>query len=1007
MEFGVAPAQLSTSAYRALGQPDLRQNGVNMVRGMELNAPSGLALDARDGLLHLYVADTRNHRIMAWRDARSFQRGAPADLVLAQPSPQHVGAFGIGARGLRFPLRPAVDPRTGNLYVTDFGNSRILRFPRPFGSTSRIEPDAVYGQPNFTTFDPNSSGITDHTLAAPSAVTFDSQGNLWVADTGNHRVLRFPAAVLDAREPRADLVVGQANFTAAIPNHGVANPLSPSGLESPVALAFDQQNNLYVSDFANARVLRFSAPFINGMEATLVYGQADLTMREIPPQASASILREGPAGLAADAAGNLYVSVPQEHRVLVFAAGSRSGAPAARVIGQPNFTSALPNTGVFPRASDSTFFGVNDLKVDADGNVFVTDAGNNRALAFAAGSSSANRVWGQADLASNGANQIKPGSINSPYKIAVDYSQSPFALYVSDTNNHRVLVWRDVVRFATGGAADLVIGQPDLVTALPNVDTRGTFIPSSTSLTAPRGIMVDDRGTLYVADSGNSRVLRYPRPVSQTGRITPDAVLGQRDFSSATSSVVNDSSLREPSGVALGPNGNLFVADSGNHRVLEFPSGAGTGASATRVYGQPNFTSRAAPTTASAQSLLAPQGILVDAAFNLLVADFGAHRVLLFPNTRNAPTTGASASIVIGQERFNTSAPDLAPNRLTGPVDVALDSRGNIYVSDSGSHRILVFPSLLFLPAAGAAARSVVGQLDTADGRPNWNTPDGLATAEGLFFPAGIYLDRQDTLYVGDTGNNRVVHFLKGAAAVNAAHFQESVPVAPGALTSLFAAGLTDQTQQADALPLPLALAGREVVVNDTLRAPLLFVSPGQINLQLPAGTPPGAQRIAVRVAETGELVAGGSLAVAAFSPAFLTASQDGRGQGVILNQDSSTNSPANPAARGSVVTLFGTGQGPVSPAVADGEAAPTSPLATTVAVPTSDGATCLISQPSLCVAIGSTFGEILYSGLAPGFVGLWQLNVRIPANALADSAIPVRALINTTPSNIITMAIR
>src|SRR5437899_3363537 len=106
-------AVLSPSAYRALGQPDLRQNGVNMVAAGTLSGPSALALDANG---HLYVADTFNHRVQAWVSSTAFQNGAPADLILGQPSPQHSNQLGIGVKGFSFPFSVAVDPISGNLY---------------------------------------------------------------------------------------------------------------------------------------------------------------------------------------------------------------------------------------------------------------------------------------------------------------------------------------------------------------------------------------------------------------------------------------------------------------------------------------------------------------------------------------------------------------------------------------------------------------------------------------------------------------------------------------------------------------------------------------------------------------------------------------------------------------------------------------------------------------------------------------------------------------------------
>ena len=89
-----------------------------------------------------------------------------------------------------------------------------------------------------------------------------------------------------------------------------------------------------------------------------------------------------------------------------------------------------------------------------------------------------------------------------------------------------------------------------------------------------------------------------------------------------------------------------------------------------------------------------------------------------------------------------------------------------------------------------------------------------------------------------------------------------------------------------------------------------------------------------------------------------------------------------------------------------DAIAAPSSPLSSTVTIPTADGRACVTSQPAMCVAIGSTFGEIQYSGLAPGYVGLWQINVKIPADAPTGN-VALRVLINGVPSNIVSVAIR
>lgn len=1000
---------LSLSAYRALGQPNLQDNGVNIVGAGTLNAPEGVAVD---GSGHLYVADTFNHRILAWDSATSFQNGAPASLVLGQPNSQQSIPEGIGAKGLAFPASVAVDPTTGNLFVADDGNNRVLRFPQPFANTANTEPDAVYGQPGFSTRTANTGGITNNSLNSPTAVACDNQGNLWVSDTGNNRVLRFPASVLNAAAPAADVVLGQANATTGAANRG--GVVSNSGFSSPRGLAFDSKNNLYVADFLNARVLGFQAPVTSTSTAAMVFGQSKFTTRTVPAVPTASSLA-GPTGLALDASGALYVAVPGDNRVLVFPPGAASGAPATRVIGQPDFSTNTINTGAFPQASATSLASVVGLAVDSQGDLLAADTGNNRVLFFAAKATTATGVLGQTGFTGNGPNQIKPGSLNSAYKIAIDYSAAPFALYVSDTNNNRVLIWKDAAHFHTGDPADLVIGQPSLLTALPNIDGGAKLTPSATDLFAPRGIAVASNGDLFVADSGNNRVLHYPRPVNQSGRITPDAVLGQPDFTSSSTETASASSLIAPGGLAIGPNGDLFVADTGNNRVLEFANGVTSGAAAIRVYGQTSFSAAALPSTVSAGTLSSPQGLVVDESYNLYVVDAGANRVVVFPDTSSAPQAGLPASLVLGQASFSSSAGGGGPTGLRSPLDVALDSGGDIFVSDEANNRVAVFPSLVnLLLSAGPSysAYLAIGQQKLTGAAPNWDTTNGLATPEGLVAPAGLLVDRQDTLYVGDTGNNRVVQFLKQATLENAATAQSGAPVGQGAWCTLLGPALATETDSVSSGALPTTLADRQLVVNDEFLAPLSSVSSGAIKLVLPAEAPVGTQRIAARTADTGELVAGGPIVVAEYAPGLFTTNQQGNGQAMALNQDGTKNSTSNPAALGSVVSLFGTGQGPVTSPVPDGQPAPNSPD-NTVAQPTTDGNTCLSGHSYVCVALGgsgggSVFANVQYSGLAPGMVGVWELKFQIPSSGLLGNTIYVRAAIGgINLSNEVTLAVK
>ena len=1004
--------QLSLSAYRALGQPNLQQNGINMVEGGTLQSPTGIALDSSR---HLYVADTANNRVLGWESGTNFQNGASASLVLGQPNMQQSIPEGIGSKGLAYPSSVAVDLNTGDVFVADTGNNRVVRFPSPFANPANFTPDAVYGQPNFTSRTANAGGISAQSMSAPASVACDSQGNLWVADTGNNRVLRFSVSVLNATNPAADIVLGQANATTGTINRGGA--VSSSGFNAPRGLVFDLKNNLYVADYLNARVLLFTAPLTAASAATVVYGQSVFTTRTVARTPTASSLA-GPVGLALNPLGQLCVAVPADSRVLVFPVTAASGVAAIGVIGQPTFTTNTPDSGAFPEASASSLAGVAGIAVDASGSMLTADSGNNRVLFFAANTTTATGVLGQGGFAGNAPNQIKPGSINAPYKIAIDYSHSPYALYVSDTNNNRVLIWTDSAHFHSGDPANLVIGQPNLAWGVANVDSGGTATPSATDLYGPRGIAVDSDGGLYVADSGNNRVLHYPRPVSQSGRITPDVVLGQPDFTTGALGEVSASSFNAPGGLALGPNGDLFVADSGNNRVLEFASGPKTGATALRVYGQSSFNTATAAGTATALTLTLPQGLTVDASYNLYVADTGSNRVVIFPGTNMAPATGLAASLVLGQGGFTTTTAGRGASGLKSPFDVGLDSGGDIFVADAANNRVVAYPSLVNLLLTGAtpySAYEAVGQENLTTFSVNWDTTNGSATPEGLAAPAGIFVDRRDTLYVGDTGNNRVVQFLKAVSVENAASLEVGTTVARGSSCTLLGASLSSSTQQVKTGPEPTSLADRQLVVNGQILAPLNYVSPQQINFVLPWETPLGTQFIAARLADTGEPLAGGAVSVAEYAPGLFTSDGkglSGNGQAKAFNQDNTPNSPSNPATLGSVVHVLGTGQGPVVSKVADGQPAPSS-QDNTVATPTSDGVSCLSSQSHVCVALGGSgggavFANIQYSGLAPGMVGVWQLSFAIPSSGLLGNTVSVRAAIGgANISNLVTIAIK
>lgn len=221
------------------------------------------------------------------------------------------------------------------------------------------------------------------------------------------------------------------------------------------------------------------------------------------------------------------------------------------------------------------------------------------------------------------------------------------------------------------------------------------------------------------------------------------------------------------------------------------------------------------------------------------------------------------------------------------------------------------------------------------------------------------------------------------AAVTNAASYAVD-RVSPGSLISIFGSGLALATAGASTRPLPISLADSSVTING-VAAPLLYVSPQQINAQAPFEIAPGPATVVVRA--SGKRSAPLEIPVRAAAPGVFA---DAGGQAAALNADHSPNQPQNPAPAGTIVSLFWTGQGPVNAPVDDGAAAPVGTIVS-AALP-------------VFATVGGVAAEIEFAGLAPGYAGLAQINLKVPP--LATGVYPVVVTIGGIASNAARLAI-
>ena len=245
------------------------------------------------------------------------------------------------------------------------------------------------------------------------------------------------------------------------------------------------------------------------------------------------------------------------------------------------------------------------------------------------------------------------------------------------------------ILLSTTSASGFTTNQsPSIVIAQSN-----SIGPTRNGIVGAEGQPASDRiGNLWVADTGNNRVLAFAPPF--TANMSASIVIGQRDLSSKASEA-SASNLHTPYGVAFDAKGNLWVADAGNNRVLAFGPPFHNGMDASVVIGQGDFNSNSFNTTRS--TLSTPGGLAFDASGDLWVVDSGNSRVLEF---KPRFTSGMNASLVIGEPDFNHRycyAGELGYNKLcsnhsimTIPTQAGFDSEGNLWVAQFNS-RLLEF----------------------------------------------------------------------------------------------------------------------------------------------------------------------------------------------------------------------------------------------------------------------------------------------------------------------------
>jgi len=570
------------------------------------SGPAGAAVDSA-GVL--YVADQGNHTI------RKISAGGVVTTFAGGGTPGSADGLATAAR-FHAPTSVALDG-AGNLYVADQGN-HVIRKITPAGMVTTLAGTAGV------------MGSTDGLGAAaqfssPFGVAVDAAGNVYVGDQGNDTIRKItPAGAVTT-------LAGRAGVAGSMDGNGNATFSAPAGV------AVDAAGNVYVADQQNSTIRKITP---GGVASTLAgaprtSGSADGT--------GASAQFFSPAGLAIDSASNLYVADQQNDMIRRITAGGvvTTLAGTARQAGHAD------------GSADTLFSAPAGVAIDAAGDLYVADHDNNAVRKIISGV--VTTLAGTANRRGSADGQGAMAFFDQPEGVAVDGAG---IIYVADQSN-------DAIRKIVSG----VVGT---FTGLPGVPDDEDGTGQSAFFGDPAGLAIDSAGNLYAADrSGNT--LR---------KVTPAAVVttlaGAADAPGNANGVGPSARFAAPAGVALDGAGNLYVADTTNHAIRKVTPGG-------------------AVTTLASAGFDLPVGVAVDRAGSVYVAD--QDDAIRKVSADGMVTVVAGAANIPGREDGTGSAA-----RFNAPTGIALDRADNLYVADTGNHAIRrITPAGVVTTVAGSA----------------------------------------------------------------------------------------------------------------------------------------------------------------------------------------------------------------------------------------------------------------------------------------------------------------
>ncbi len=588
--------------------------------------------------------------------------------------------------------------QVGNVYIADTMNHRIMKVD-PSGIITRVAGKANDGGYH----DGDNGPATSAALNEPNGVAVDGLGNIYIADTKDDCIRKVDTA-------------GIITTVAGTPyNGGYGGDLGPATaarLSQPYGVHVDAFGNLFIADTNNDRIRKVDAVTQN---IDTVAGGGS-SFGEGGPATQAQLNK--PFAVFVDISANIYISDSDNHYIRMVDATTQNIHTVAG-------DGAAGYSGDDGPATSASIQKPKGVWVDESGNILIGDTENNRIRKVDGETQVITTVAGNGSSGYSGDDgPATSASLKKPHAVCIHEAAAPAYLVIADPSNHRIREVNLNTGIITKVAGTLWSGY--------NGDNRSA---TSARLYYPFGVHVDPSHNTYIADTYNHRIRKVD---GKTGIITTVAGTGSKGFS-GDGGPATSARLRYPFNVFLDSTGNIYIVDTYNYRIRKVDAATQI---ITTVVGDGHRGFRGDDGPATSAHIDKAYDVAVDNAGNLFIADTHNHAI------RKVDATTGIINTVVGQgarSGFEGDGGLATDAKLNSPTGVYVDATGNIYAVDTKNDVIRK------VDATTNIINSVAG-----NGTAGFSGDGGPATIAQLDYPEAVWVVSSGNMFIVDSDNCRI-----------------------------------------------------------------------------------------------------------------------------------------------------------------------------------------------------------------------------------------------------------